>query len=665
MPSSASSAGASRLPVPATAARRAARLAGAAAFALLASGCGSGTPRPVGGAPLLPERLVVPALAVNDRCTSCHRELLDASLKLAPQPHTTHPGGLLAWHPPERFGCTPCHGGDGPATSEARAHAAAPGGVPFRSGAATEAACVACHPGEAALAGAPHLSRGREILRHAQCDGCHQIGESMRADRRGPDLAGIADRTNPRWLFRWIKSPRDYASNARMPRYALADRDVDALVGYLMTFRGGARFDTTGFPRGDANNGGSLVRLSFCISCHAINDKGGTAAIDLGRVGNKLTRARLLAVVAATHETDPRTPMPQYHFDRSQAADVVAYLSEQLVDASFASDDADSALMRLGRFWPSDARRVDVGRRLFKELRCGNCHAFPGGEDWVRVGPNLSRLAEKRPSDLPWGRTRFPHTLDDYVWHKIATPHVYETVPHQLKMPSYDLAPDEALDAAIALEGMASPPVFPERYVLRDHANDTLAVEGEFGELVRRYRCLSCHSVKGVGHDLTYDLGVEGSRVRRDWLAKYLKEPWTLRPILTLRMPIFHLSDHEAQVLAEGIATGFRDSAIDAEGAFTATPREVAVGRALFERGGCLSCHQVGPSGGYVGPSFTAGSPVGRKLQPGWIVTWLRDSHALKPDVLEPRYGFTRDEARALAAYLATLSAPSPGGRTP
>jgi len=33
----------------------------------------------------------------------------------------------------------------------------------------------------------------------------------------------------------------------------------------------------------------------------------------------------------------------------------------------------------------------------------------------------------------------------------------------------------------------------------------------------------------------------------------------------------------------------------------------------------------------------------------------LENAHALKPDVLEPRFGFTRDQAQALAAYLMAL----------
>jgi mono/diheme cytochrome c family protein len=647
--------------------RRVWRLAGRAVALVLAvvaiSSCRpgpSGSDRAAPGSQL-PAVIDVDPLGVHDRCTSCHMDLLAPDHTLAAEPRTSHPGRMLEVHPPARFGCTPCHGGNGRAVSAREAHDAGTDGLGFRSGASTEIACGRCHPNEIRLEGAPHLSHGRELMRHADCDGCHQVGEAPRIGRPGPDLAGVASRTNPRWLFRWIKNPRDYASNARMPRYELDDRSIDALVGYLMTFRQTPPFDTTGFPRGDANRGAGLVRLSFCISCHSINDKGGTQAIDLGRVGNKLTRARLLAVVGDTHTVDPITPMPQYHFVPGEVADVAAYLREQLSDPSFDSDDADSALTRLGTFWPNDLQRVETGRRLFKELRCGNCHAFPGGESWIRVAPNLSRLAERKPAEIAWGKTRYPRTPADYVWHKVERPRVYETAPHQLKMPGYDFTPEEARDVTLAVLAQSDTRVLPDTFVVHGHAADTLALTGEFARLVARYRCLSCHSVGGVGHNISYDLGLEGSRARGDWLAAYLKLPYSIRPILTVRMPIFHLDDREAQVLAAGISSMWRDAGVDSEGAFAVEPRMVEAGRVLFDRNGCMGCHQVGSKGGYVGPGFTTGTPVGRKLRPGWMVRWLQDSRAIKPDAVEPHYRFARDEARALTAYLMSLAGSSQG----
>lgn len=633
--------------------------------ALALAGCGrahvrSGSSR--GAVAALPALIVNDSLGVEDRCAGCHQDVLDPGHKLDAQPLTAHPGRLLEIHPPQRFGCTTCHGGNGSAGGAREAHA---GGAHFRgflSGDATEIACGKCHVNEVHLEGAPHLSHGRALLRRSHCDGCHEIGEAGRSGRPGPGLAGVARRTNPAWLFRWIKDPRDYADNARMPRFPLEDRYVDALVGYLMTFRSAAPFDTSGFPAGDADRGKRLVRLSFCISCHSIEGKGGHDAIDLGRVGNKLSRAWLLELLSHTHEAVPSTPMPQYRFTPAQVADVAAYLREEMVDPSFDDTDADSALARLGHYWKDPKQRVDIGRRLFKELRCGNCHAFPGGENWLRVAPILSRLGEKNVSELPWGATRFPRTLEDYVWHKVETPQVYATVPHRYKMPSYDFTPAEARDVTLALLAQADLPVLPDPFVVRDSSGATLHLPGAFGELVQRYRCLSCHAVNGVGHNISYDLGLEGSRVRREWLYRYLKLPYTVRPILTVRMPIFNLTDAEARTLADGIADSWRSASVDSAGEFATGPQDVRNGRDLFERSGCRSCHQVGRTGGYVGPGFTGEVPVGRKLRPGWIVRWLMNPQAIEPGVLEPHYGFTREQARQLAAYLMTLTSNGQGG---
>ena len=613
-----------------------------------------GLPGAAGAAALLPSLLVNESLGVRDRCTSCHQNVLDPGHRLDAPPRTSHPGRLLDVHSPRRFGCTTCHGGRGEATSGRQAHAPGIDGVRF-AGDATEIACGRCHVDEVALEGAPHLSHGRALIRNAQCDGCHVIGGASRPVRVGPDLSGIGRRVDPAWLFRWLKNPRDYAANARMPRFELEDKYVDALVGYLMTFQSETPFDTTAFPAGDATRGGNLVRSSFCISCHSINDKGGTGVIDLGRVGSKLHRPYLLHLLAATQEVDPGTTMPQYHFTNAQIADVAAYLGSELTDPSFTSAGAGSGSAKLGTLWPSQSVRIDIGRRLFKELRCGNCHAFPGSADWLRVGSILTQLTEKKDAEIPWGTTKYPHTLADYVWHKVESPSVYASAPHQLKMPAYDFTADDARDVTIALLAQARARALPAEFVVRSRADEALSLPGEFGRLVRRYQCTSCHSVNGVGHNISADLGVEGSRARREWIYEYLKQPYTIRPMLTVRMPTFNLSDEEAGVLADGITSSWHDAKIDALGDLPAGPREVEAGRRLFESKGCLSCHQVGSKGGYVGPSFTSGSPVAKRFRTGWLVQWLENARAVKPDVIEPRFGFSRDQARSVAAYLLAL----------
>jgi hypothetical protein len=61
-------------------------------------------------------------IARVDRCTSCHAGINKVGFEDEPNPGKTHPKRelLLGKHPPEKFGCTPCHGGQGPAVNSPR-----------------------------------------------------------------------------------------------------------------------------------------------------------------------------------------------------------------------------------------------------------------------------------------------------------------------------------------------------------------------------------------------------------------------------------------------------------------------------------------------------------------------------------------------------------------
>src|SRR5207253_2806593 len=58
-------------------------------------------------------------IARVDRCMSCHAGINKAGFEDQPNPWKTHPRRelYLGKHPPEKFGCTPCHGGQGPAVN--------------------------------------------------------------------------------------------------------------------------------------------------------------------------------------------------------------------------------------------------------------------------------------------------------------------------------------------------------------------------------------------------------------------------------------------------------------------------------------------------------------------------------------------------------------------
>jgi hypothetical protein len=56
-------------------------------------------------------------IKVADRCVTCHRGIDNPLFQDAPELFRTHPGDLLKFHDINTFGCTPCHDGQGVATT--------------------------------------------------------------------------------------------------------------------------------------------------------------------------------------------------------------------------------------------------------------------------------------------------------------------------------------------------------------------------------------------------------------------------------------------------------------------------------------------------------------------------------------------------------------------
>ena len=85
----------------------------------------------------------------------------------------------------------------------------------------------------------------------------------------------------------------------------------------------------------------------------------------------------------------------------------------------------------------------------------------------------------------------------------------------------------------------------------------------------------------------------------------------------------------------------------------TFTPPMAERGKQLFEtKYQCQSCHTIGSSGGYVGPSL---NNAGNWMTAAWIEAWLHNPQALVPGTIEPRHSFSDEEVRDLTAYLLTL----------
>ncbi|MGH9778239.1 MAG: hypothetical protein ACRD5I_07485, partial [Candidatus Acidiferrales bacterium] len=133
-----------------------------------------------------------------DRCESCHlgaREPVDITVaaltEAAANPgalsrkdeqylkaFVSHPNReLLRVHDPERFGCSPCHGGNGRATSSVvKGHGRHKYWLwPLYYRENFEAGCQTCHARDMVIAHAETLNRGKELFRLKGCIGCHRF----------------------------------------------------------------------------------------------------------------------------------------------------------------------------------------------------------------------------------------------------------------------------------------------------------------------------------------------------------------------------------------------------------------------------------------------------------------------------------------------------------
>jgi mono/diheme cytochrome c family protein len=218
------------------------------------------------------------------------------------------------------------------------------------------------------------------------------------------------------------------------------------------------------------------------------------------------------------------------------------------------------------------------------------------------------------------------------------------------RMPTFGFGDEDAAALTVALLSLRAREMPPAR-TTHDPVLSPWDPQGEMGALVRRYRCLSCHSVRGTGGTLsTVAFDRIGSQLTRAHIESFVQKPYGIRVSLRERMPHLNVAPAEARVIADYLSTVMVDDAIEIE--VPRDPATVERGRALFARDGCVACHIAGDGGGYVGPELNG---IAARLKPGWTVSWLMRPEKWKPGTLEPDRGLSRADAEALAAYVLSL----------
>ena len=676
------------------------------------------------------EQAVLPDIKYNvnfasvpevDRCTSCHLGISNPDYIDAKQPYTTHPNLDLyltssSPHPFEKFGCTGCHNGRGRGTNfvsvthtpdnpqdkasweeEYDWHAMHHWLKPMLPAKYSEASCFKCHNNEVQIKGADKLTLGLTLIEKNGCNGCHTIETYPSRRKAGPDLSRINEKVNKKWAGNWIKDPRSFRHNTRMPSFfnqennsdpesiKRNDTEIATIVEYL--FQNGEKKNTNNDRkyRGNSDSGAQLFDVVGCKGCHIIEPNPENLPVkttlkdvlkqqgpNLIGLGSKTTANWIFNWLKNPSEYWHDTRMPNLRLSDTEAKDLTAYLLS-FENAQFEGKDAvlintevldEITLGWLGKKYMekesvSRLEKMDynekVGYVADKSIRyygCYGCHNIPGYENAKPIGTELTLEGSKPIDKLDFG---FQHDLDEnnYTWFetKLKNPRIFDVGKvvaneDKLRMPNFNLKPEEIEAIVTAILGFTDDKV-GESMLASKLVPDPQIFEGR--KLIRDNNCQGCHIIDGFGGQIAENyrapeyappnLNTEGAKVQPDWLFNFFHNPSIIRPNLQVRMPSFNLTDEDWNAIIRAFQHSDNDLlAFESDYHVDQSTTQFKAGEKLHELGACNNCHFYGTTFPKQGAQTWAPNMALTKerLQSDWVIDWLRDPQVIMPGTKMP-----------------------------
>jgi cytochrome c2 len=461
---------------------------------------------------------------IVDRCESCHmntREPLKISAavmmaKGEKQPDEyanafvshTEPE-LLQIHDPEKFGCSPCHQGNGRATTSIeKAHGNYEHWLwPLYPRENSQAGCQSCHSADMVLASGDvqwqTINNGKDLFRQRGCMGCHRY-EGY--DKEPEDLNSIGQQ------IKQIETQKK--ENTKNTADLMKRADAAASNDEANAFNGKAVDLRVANSKLEAR----LQQLDF--QSHSLMQDQKKVGPNLKDARLKLNKNWIPVWLKKPSDFRPTTKMPNFRLTDHQIQAISAYIWQ----SGFTDE--------LPKHKPGNAAH---GKELFEERGCLACHSIGEGDQMQggTFAANLTRVGEKANYDylVRWihnarQRTRpyCPYEKkdigpEDYA--KKNLPYVFDLdhskcpndghelqVQNMTVMPSLRLPPEDAEDIATYL--MTQKKQEPSSYADASFMDDpNLKEEGK--KWVRFYGCGGCHEISGmeeegrIGTELTFE----------------------------------------------------------------------------------------------------------------------------------------------------------------
>jgi cytochrome c551/c552 len=463
---------------------------------------------------------------IVDRCESCHmgaREPVKiTAAMLTPkgekqpdeyaQAFVSHPEpDLLKIHDPDRFGCSPCHQGNGRATTSVeKGHGNYEHWLwPLFAKENAEAGCQTCHAADMVLVSGDVgavISEGKDLFRQKGCMGCHRY-EGY--DREPEDLNAVSQQIKQ---IEQQKTDNQKQADALMKQADAAETNEEAnrlnekAIGLKVT---NSKLD------------GRIQQLDF--QSHSSMQDTKKVGPNLKDIRLKLNKNWVPVWLKRPTDFRPTTKMPNFRLTDHQIQAISAYLWQSAFSGALPKQKPGNP---------------EHGKELFETRGCLACHSMGEGDQMMGgvFAANLTREGEKANYDylVRWihnarERTRpyCPYEKrdigpEDYA--KKGLPYVFDLehsqcpndghelqVQNMTVMPSLRLTVEDAQDIASYL--ILQKRQEPSSYVDASFMDDP-SLKDEGKKWIRHYGCAGCHEISGLEDEgrIGTDLTVEGSK---------------------------------------------------------------------------------------------------------------------------------------------------------
>lgn len=267
-----------------------------------------------------------------------------------------------------------------------------------------------------------------------------------------------------------------------------------------------------------------------------------------------------------------------------------------------------------------------------KQVGCTSCHGGEGHR--VNDFNSAAHMPDNDKQKAEW--------ITKYKWHE----------PHKIQQPMLTKSQSEA-SCVKCHQGVE---LIPGATVLNE---GRMAIE--------KYGCNGCHKIDGWEHKRKTGpslLKISG-KVDKEWFKSWVWEPKAFNK--HTKMPAFFMQSNNSKPefaklnIAE--VNAMAEYIWDKSKPYTPNEKYTGgnpeKGKELISQVGCMGCHGVDglednskKVKAYAGPWL---SGLGSKVQPDWLVSWLKKPWHYQEDTIMPSMRLTDQEANDIAAYLLGL----------